>query len=56
LLETIPSIRYEGGITMIRIEDLDKVVTLLNTYKAKYVTWKVIPNENEHKHLQLEDV
>ncbi|MGC8580817.1 MAG: hypothetical protein ACP5MW_00515, partial [Thermoplasmata archaeon] len=56
LLETIPSIRYEGGIIMIRKEDLDKVVTLLNKYKAKYVTWEVIPNENEQKQLQLEGI
>ena len=53
LLETIPSVRYEKGLVMIREEDLDTVVSFIRKHRADYMKWKVIPEEEEMKQLGL---
>lgn len=53
LIEEIPSIRYDGGIVMVRNLDLKKITDLIEQYGAEYITWTVIPNEDEIVKLQL---
>ena len=38
---------------MIREEDLDTVVSFIKKYKADYMKWTVIPEEEEMKQLRL---
>lgn len=52
LLETIPSVRYEKGMVMMREEDLDTVESLIRKHMVVYMNWKVILEE-EIKQLGL---
>lgn len=53
LMDDLPSIRYDRGVVMIRERDLSKLEKIIKKYGADYETWKVIPNEEEMKKLQL---
>ena len=54
VIEEIPSVRYDRGMVMVREVDLEKIVGLVEEYGAEYQAWKVIPNDEEMKQLQLQ--
>jgi len=56
LLEEVPSVRYEGGLIMVRREDLQRIMELVKEYGAEYRIWDVVPNDEEKKQLQLQVV
>ncbi len=56
LLEEVPSVRYEGGLIMVRREDLQRIMELVKEYGAEYRIWDVVPNDEEKKQLQLHAV
>jgi len=53
LLEEIPSVRYEKGMIMIRETDLEKVMAQISEYGVDHRMRKVIPADEEMRHLKL---
>ncbi|MEM4091412.1 MAG: hypothetical protein QXQ46_11865 [Thermoplasmatales archaeon] len=53
LLDSIPSVRYEGGNFLIREKDLPLIKKFIEENRSRYRAWRVIPDEEESTILKL---